>query len=298
MLAVFAMWASAQGTTATDSVQILTTEHFAIYWLTSGPNAPLPADVDVNGRPDYVDTAAKNLEAVYRILSDSLHYKKPRGRTMTRYTGRAVPSGLFPVEIVDLATVDNYTAGMRIYSLALDSSDFHDGGSGSLIHLENDFLQGGVDSIWVAIRGVIYRNWATEPYTGLKVAAARSVYHAFTYEYDNIWRYAFHDMATTWFESWYAPETQAHWRYLPLFRDNLLRGSFDGNNQQANGNYLYLKAMVDLYGPHVIRKLWEDRAALGAGNNDAAWFKNAWNRLKIDTISNLTKYYGLNAVKL
>jgi hypothetical protein len=48
----------------------------------------------------------------------------------------------------------------------------------------------------------------------------------------------------------------------------------------------------------VIRKLWEDRAAIGAGNDDAAWFTAAWKRLKIDTISNLTKYYGTNAVKL
>lgn len=291
----FASWA---GAATTDSVQVYTTQHFAIYWIATGPNAPVARDADGNGRPDYIDTAAKDLEATYHVLADSLHYRVPRGQTTTIHTRRQVPSGLYPVEILDLATADSKWQGTRMYGCIHDSSESPDHSPGTQLWLENDFLDHGTDSIWVAIRGVIYRNWVKEPYTALKFAVAHELYHAFTYEYDYTWTYAFHEMAAVWFESWYAPETQNHWRYLPLFRDNLLRGAFDNYNQQGYGNFLYLKAMVDLYGVDVIRKLWEDRAAIGAGNDDAAWFKAAWKRLKIDTISNLTKYYGTNAVKL
>lgn len=282
----------------TDSVQVYTTKHFAIYWLNAGPNAPVARDADQNGRPDYIDTTAADLEATYRVLADSLHYRLPRGQTTTIYTKQSVPSGLYPVEILDLATANSYWKGTRTYGVVHDSTKSPDKSPGSQIWLENDFLDNGTDSIWVAIRGTIYRNWVKEPYTALKFAVAHELYHAFTYEYDAVWKYAFHEMAAVWFESWYAPETQNHWRYLPLFRDNLLRGAFDNGNQQGYGNYLYLKAIVDLYGVDVIRKLWENRATSAPGNDDAAWFSAAWKKLKIDTISHLTKYYGENAVRL
>lgn len=283
---------------ADDSVQVYTTTHFAIYWLTSGANAPVAGDADNNGRPDYVDTAAKDLEATYTMLADSLHYKKPRAQTTTIHTKRAVPSGLYPVEILDLATANSYWKGTGTYTCIHDSSESPDGSLGTQIWLENDFLDNGKDSIVVGIRGVIYHNWVKAPYTALKFAVAHGLYHAFTYEYDAYWRYAFKEMSAIWFESWYAPETQNHWRFLPLFRDNLVAGAFSNNAQQGPGNFVILKAMVDLYGVDVIRKLWEDRAANSAGNDDAAWFKLAWNRLKLDTISNLTRYYAENAVKL
>jgi hypothetical protein len=283
---------------ADDSVQVYTTTHFAIYWLTSGANAPVAGDADNNGRPDYVDTAAKDLEATYAMLADSLHYKKPRAQTTTIHTKRAVPSGLYPVEILDLATADSYWKGTGTYGCIHDSSESPDGNPGTQIWLENDFLDNGKDSIVVGIRGVIYHNWVKAPYTALKFAVAHELYHAFTYEYDDYWRYAFTEMSAVWFESWYAPETQNHWRYLPLFRDHLVAGAFSNNAQQGYGNFVILKAMVDLYGVHSIRKLWEDRAANDAGNDDAAWFKDAWKRLKLDTISHLTRYYGENAVKL
>lgn len=283
---------------ATDSVQVFKTKHFAIYWLTSGPNAPVSRDADGNGRPDYVDTAAADLEAAYAMLADSLHYRLPLGQTMTSYTKRSVPDGLYPVEILDLATANPFWKGTKTSSCILDSASSPNGSDGSQIWLENDFLDHGTDSIWVMIRGVVYRNWVKEPYTALKFATAHSLYHAFTYSYDYYWKYAFHEMAAVWFESWYAPETQNYWRYLPLFRDNLIAGAFRNNNQQSYGNYLYIKALVDLYGTDVVRKLWEDRANYSPGNDDAVWFTAAWKRLGIDTISNVTKYYAENAVKL
>lgn len=286
------------GARAADSVQVHTTAHFAIYWFTSGPNAPVSRDSDGNGRPDYVDTAAANLEATYKMLADSLHYRKPRAQSTTFYTKRDVPDGLYPVEILDLATADPYWKKTGTYGTILDSLEYLNGHGGTSIWLENNFLDNEKDSIVVGIRGVRYRNWVLEPYMALKFAAAHELYHAFTYEYEYDWLYAFHEMAAVWFESWYAPETRNHWRYLPLFRDNLGMGAFNNAAQQGYGNYLYLKAMVDLYGPHVIRKLWEDRAANSAGNDDQIWFKAAWGRLKIDTISRLTRYYGENAVRL
>jgi len=287
----------AVGQTA-DSVQLLKTKHFAIYWLTSGPNAPVSRDADGNGRPDYVDTAAADLEAAYSMLADSLHYRLPLGQTMTSYTKRMVPDGLYPVEILDLATANSFWKGTKTSSCVLDSASSPNGSDGSQIWLENDFLDHGTDSIWVMIRGVVYRNWVKEPYTALKFATAHSLYHAFTYSYDYYWKYAFHEMAAVWFESWYAPETQNYWRYLPLFRDNLLAGAFSNNAQQSYGNYLYIKALVDLYGTDIVRKLWEDRAKYSPDNDDAVWFTAAWKRLKIDTLSTLEKYYSINAVKL
>ena len=281
----------------TDSVQVLKTKHFAIYWLTSGPNAPVSRDADGNGRPDYVDTAAADLEAAYSMLADSLHYRLPLGQTMTSYTKRMVPDGLYPVEILDLATANPYWKGTKTYSCVLDSASSPNGSDGSQIWLENDFLDHGTDSIWVMIRGVVYRNWVKEPYTALKFATAHSLYHAFTYSYDYYWKYAFHEMAAVWFESWYAPETQNYWRYLPLFRDYLMVGAFSNSNQQSYGNYLYIQALVDLYGTDIVRKLWEDRAKYSPDNDDAAWFTAAWKRLGIDTISRVTKYYAENVVK-
>ncbi len=291
-------WGTLLGAATSDSVQVLTTTHFAIYWLNGGPNAPVAGDADLNGRPDYVDSAAANLEATYRVLADSLHYRLPRAQTTTIYTHRKVSSGLYPVEILDLATANSYWQGTGTYGCIHDSSESPDGHPGTQIWLENDFLDNGTDSIVVGIRGQIFHNWVKAPYKALKFAVAHELYHAFTYEYDDVWTYAFHEMSAVWFESWYAPELQNHWRYLPLFRDNLLYGAFNNSAQQGYGNYLYLKAIVDLYGVNAIRKLWEDRAALAPGNDDAAWFKSAWARMKLDTISNLTRYYGENAVKL
>jgi len=287
----------AVGQTA-DSVQLLKTKHFAIYWLTSGPNAPVSRDADGNGRPDYVDTAAADLEAAYSMLADSLHYRLPLGQTMTSYTKRMVPDGLYPVEILDLATANSFWKGTKTSSCVLDSASSPNGSDGSQIWLENDFLDHGTDSIWVMIRGVVYRNWVKEPYTALKFATAHSLYHAFTYSYDYYWKYAFHEMAAVWFESWYAPETQNYWRYLPLFRDNLIAGAFDNSNQQAYGNFLYIKSVVESYGVDVVRKLWEDRSLNSPGNDDLLWFREAWERMGIGEISKVTNYYAINSAKL
>lgn len=139
----------------------------------------------------------------------------------TRYTKRTVPDGLYPVEILDLATADAYWKGTRSYGCILYSAKFGFGHSRTSIWLENNFLDNETDSIVVVIRGVRYRNWVRQPYLGLKFAVARELYHAFTYEYDPCWIYAFHAMASTWFESWCAPETRNHWRYLHC--DALLR---------------------------------------------------------------------------
>lgn len=283
---------------ATDSVEVYKTTHFAVYWLNTGVHAPVGRDQDGNGRPDYVDSAAFHLERGYKVLSDSLKYRKPQGQKTTLYTQRAVPDGLYPVEILDIAQANPYFRGNRVYGQIFDSSESVDGKGGSLIWLENDFLDGGKDSIRVVIRGVAYRNWVKEPFEGLKAAVAHELYHAFTYEYDWQAKTSFHEMTAVWFESWFAPETQNHWQYLPRFRDNLWRGVWDNSNQQSYGNYLFIRAMVDLYGTDVVRKLWEERIGASGIFVDLEWFDMAWPRIKVDTISNLTDYYGLNAVKL
>jgi len=146
------------------------TEHFIIYYVTEGTHA-----VKTQA---YIDSLAKYLEYAYNLHKDTLGMKSIFGLDTSYYYEKIVPSGLYPVEVIDTGA-EKYCGA---YGLTFPNDIRMP--RKTQIAIENDFIYGvncpevgkrQGDPFTSNIHGNYSKNW----YLALKVTVFHELYHSF-----------------------------------------------------------------------------------------------------------------------
>jgi len=154
------------------------TENFIIYYTTSGPHK-----IRTN---EYIDSIASYLEQAYKLHKDTLGMKGISGVQKTFQYRKNVPSGLYPVEVIDTGLLRHYegeyakTFGLTFH---LDNNKPKE----TEIIIENDFsygadCSGNPSTFHFSSQSVdYYEEWKLI----LKATTFHELYHAFQSTYYN-----------------------------------------------------------------------------------------------------------------
>jgi len=147
----------------------LTKKNFIIYYVTEG--------TDAIRTTAYIDSLAKYLEDAYEFHQNTLGMKRISGATQTAFYEQAVPSGRYPIEVIDTGDWwDQWFCGT--YGITLPYA------GKTQIAIENDFIYGAAcrdvgkrkgDPFTSSINGDYSKNW----HLALKVTVFHELYHSF-----------------------------------------------------------------------------------------------------------------------
>jgi hypothetical protein len=214
-----------------DSVFVHTTSHFRIYYAQTGPHKVLGASA-ATGRPAYVDTLAKALEAAWKNHTEALGMRPPKPMARTTHYQRSDYPELYPVEIIELTLLRNtdYIMGgpcQGCYGLSYpgDASD----PEATELLIDNDFLYASDTDTEIEVQGgtCSYTNAETPLVSNgvdyhaqwpkaLRVTANHELYHGVQLRYldfrkhDSFW----FEASATGVEEIGASDVNDYWQYL------------------------------------------------------------------------------------
>jgi len=221
-------------------VQNKRTTHFIIYYVNEGTNAAKPA---------YIDSLAKYLEQAYDLHKNTLGMKKISGMSPTSFYERVVPSGLYPVEVIDTGEWGYCGA----YGLTFPNP--YSRARESLIAIENDFIYGvncptigkrKGDPFTSGINGDYSQKW----HLALKVTVFHELYHSF-----QLTQFDFLNHDTFWMEASAAgveeigaPEVNDYIEYLRYYPNpgKSMENLKDGEEYGYASLYLFLSSELGL----------------------------------------------------
>ena len=237
-----------------ETAQEHLTEHFALYYFNSGPHAVPQFDGNGNSVPDYIDSLGVYAEETWDMLIDSLEYKEPAKRRTLTSGNNIVPSGKFPIEVVDIGTVIPILKGNALMGMAR-TRRYDPDSLGAILYIENDFFYNdGQDTIKSYLYDSLLYDYGKDKFTGLKLTMSHEFYHIVQFEYDDKNIGPFHESSAVWFEDFHRPEINDYWQYIPVFVENLPGGIFVPG-RAAYGNSYYLK----IFSFNEILKFWKER---------------------------------------
>jgi len=288
------------GRTLADAApRLLETAHFAIFYQTTGPHAVAGAGVDLdgNGHPDNVDSTGAIAERVWRLGIDTLGYLKPIPYDTTLAYQAVVPSGKFPIEVIDIPTVVPDWGGKRYMGYATPPNT--ENGRRQQLVIENDFVDtkdrmaiqvkvdpintNGVDSLLI--------DYSKDPLRGWKVAIAHEFYHNLQHRYDARYLYGFHEMSAVWFATRCYPEVKHHWQYYPGYVKNISISAFNTDDMGPYENFPFVTAMTTALGDGILKDLWSVRLKTFTGDENF-WLRDAFDTLKVDATLFTKAYVG------
>jgi len=189
------------------------TEHFIIFYVTEGQHKVKTTA--------YIDALAIYLEQAYSLHKNTLGMKYISGTSQTAFYGKSVPSGRYPVEVIDTGAWDREYCGT--YGLTFPNGTPRE----TQISIENDFVYGvncpevgkmKGDHFTSSLNGDYSINWQL----ALKVTVFHELYHSFQLtqfdfsKYDTFWLEA----SAAGVEEIGAPEVDDYISYLPsVFRN-------------------------------------------------------------------------------
>ncbi|MDR2554988.1 MAG: hypothetical protein LBC64_06120 [Fibromonadaceae bacterium] len=160
------------------------TTHFIIYYMTEGPHAVRTLA--------YIDSLAKYLEQAYDLHKNTLGMERISGASVTVFYEQSVPSGRYPVEVVDtgVGTGGRYCG---TYGLTFHTNDRKP--EETQIAIENDFIYGM--NCPTARKGDPFtsstHDYSKDWHLALKVTTFHELYHSFQStqfdfsRYDTFW---------------------------------------------------------------------------------------------------------------
>jgi hypothetical protein len=264
------------------SPQVYQTQHFAIFYTTTGAHAVAQAGlgVDGSGVPRVIDSMGQLAEQVWRVAIDTLGYPVPGGIDSVLGFGVKNTTGKFPVEVMDLATADPSFQGQALVGFATNPSQDASSKKGMELLVENDFLDGGTTPIRVIVDPVnnngdsVLYDYSKDPLKGWAVALAHEFYHNLQYEYDYGFTYAFHEMTATWFPMRVFPNIHHEWGYFKGFMSNLRWSAFSTNGSDPYYNYVLISELAHVYGDNVLKQLWPLHATDFTGSEEIWYHKS------------------------
>ena len=203
--------------------------HFRVHYDLAGTDAPDLTDTDLNGVPDYVDSALVYLEYAWKIIVVDLGYGPPK------FDGTKGGSrDVVDCYMKELSPEKNY---------GYTSPD--DNGSGSsYILIDNDFSE------------AIY---PTKGYDALKVTTAHEFFHVIHYTYyggsDAIW---WMEQSAVWLEDRAWDDVDDYINYLYLLFDERDLPLDSSNGSFMYGATLFAFHIAQKYGEDTIRLIWNE----------------------------------------
>ncbi|MCD6595602.1 T9SS type A sorting domain-containing protein [bacterium] len=230
------------------------TEHFKLWYDTTGNDAVYPTDTDDDGIPDYIEQAGIYLEHAWSIVIDSLGYKQP------------LPDTLWIPDTADFggdARLDVYFSNM-----------------GSGLYGKTELRASHIDSIcnkataYIEIQSDMTRleSYADNPFPPLKVTCAHEFFHTvqFAYhcptdaEYSNfIW---WMEATAVFNEEFCYDDINDYYLYLKEFQENPQVPLFvkDAGITTEYGGVIFPIFLEEFYSPdsvrftgYLIERIWE-----------------------------------------
>jgi hypothetical protein len=277
--------------------QVYTTSHFAIVYTTSGVDAITQGGLGLDGQgvPKVVDSIGVLAEQVWRLAIDTMGYPAPPATDSAFVFGVKLPAGKFPIEILDLANLDNSFSGEGAMGYAVDPSVDPAGLNRMELLLENDFVDGGTAQPIRVIVDPINNNgdsllidYSKDPLKGWSVALANKFYHNIEYEYD---RYLgpLQQMAAVWFATRAFPNIHHEWQYYPKFMGHIDQPVFRGPEIYSNENFLFVTELIAVYGEGILKDLWPLEISDSTGNAEA-WFNHVIKLTNRDEVAFTSNY--------
>jgi len=197
---------------SSDGVQERITSHFIIFYVTEGQHAIKTSA--------YIDSLAKYLEEAYDFHKNTLGMKSILGPSRTDFYDKVVPSGLYPIAVMDIGVWEkeyendpDYCGTFGMTSPSYYSRTIRE----TQIFMENDFIYGaGCPAAGKPFRPDYLRNW----HLALKVTVYHELYHSF--QFFHLAQFNFYTGNTFWMEAsaagveeMGAPEVNDYISYLP-----------------------------------------------------------------------------------
>ena len=206
--------------------------HFHIHYATSGDDAPPLADANADGIPDWVETVASVMEAIYTREVLDLGYQP------------APTVGGQPYDIY----LKNNVGGQVATYLGITQSDtpLSSTSYSSFITLDNDYAEFSV---------------RYTPLQYLKVTAAHEYHHGIQYGYNFYFDSWYAEASSTWIEDEVYDSVNQLYDYLPYYLQNpglALNISPSVYTGGGYGRWVFNRYLAEINGRAVVRSVWEN----------------------------------------
>ncbi|MGH2801065.1 MAG: MXAN_6640 family putative metalloprotease, partial [Thermoleophilaceae bacterium] len=229
-------------------------DHLCIHWVDTGPDAPPPADSNMDGIPDHVDKTLAVFQEVWAHEIDTLGYREPLDDGVKGGDGR------FDVYLDDL--------GPGLFGYCAPDSDYVDDPDHAF-----DFafpIYCVVDNDYIASQFPL----PPEPDAFLKVTAAHEFFHAVqgAYDFGEDW-WLMEGTATNMEETVYPTIDDNVFfldNYSPLTRPRSPLDRWGAGDGSEYGSWIFWRYLEEkIYGgdPSVIMRVW-GRAAWAFGPDE------------------------------
>ncbi len=211
--------------------------HFRVHYDTTGYNAPVMIDADMNGIPDYIDSTCVYLEYAWSLLIDTYGFKRPLS-----------DNGQGGGDEID-CYVKNFGTGGYGYT---EPITYNGGPSASYMFIDNDYLES---------------QYAAKGYDALKVTTAHEFLHTIHFshvvDFNLSW---WMEQNAVWMEDFAWDDVNDYLAYLTFFfnpvDDFPNRTPLDYNG----GNFMYGAGIWAMYlagkfGPEIIEDSWKRLAS-------------------------------------
>ncbi|MFZ3208658.1 MAG: MXAN_6640 family putative metalloprotease [Geobacteraceae bacterium] len=219
--------------------------HFSIHFAITGSDAPPLADGDENGIPDWVETVADVLEAVYSREISVFGYRPPPT------TG----GGPYDVYLQDLASTSQYGYTESDIPADADSTSYT-----SFMVIDNDFAES------------IYLSGSRTPLMALQIAAAHEFQHAVQYGYNYYFDPWYAEASAAWMEDEVYDSVNQLYTYLPAYFSNTILPIDTAVSTTTGGGYgrwLFNRYINESFPSRPInREIWERLATKTSGVGD------------------------------
>lgn len=213
------------------------TDHFKLWYTTSGNNAVPATDRNSNSIPDYIENAAKYCEESYSHMVNTLKYLPPP--TTSKYPKIYV-----------------YFINMSYFGWT-DYGEYPDDTSGEntliAIHKDMSFAPNNDDPEG-KIKGA------------LKVTIAHELFHAVKASYDweeEVW---WDEATSVWMEDEVYDEVNDYLRYLKSWFADPSVPLDKKNSWHEYGSVIFAKYLSENYGKDIVKEIWEKCKAIPKQN--------------------------------
>jgi len=230
--------------------------YFELHWDDSSTHAVPQEDLDGNGYPDYIDSAAVILDHVREIEVEQMGYLAPPGID----GNPAIPYHIYFTNHYKYGE----TTKVDTVQVNLPDTTFT-----SYIELDNNYSE---------------YYFPTKGLDGLRVTAAHEFHHAIQLGYTyRVYDMYFREMTSTWMEEVLYPEIDDYINYLDYFFKVVSNSRFNfAGSTYPYANSLYLHMLEKHHGTSIVRSIWDmmkTEKSLSAlistlEQNNTTWFES------------------------
>jgi len=218
------------------------TEHFRLWYDTSGTDAVFPDDDDDNGIPDYIEKAGEYFEYAWNIVIDSLGYREP------------IPDSMWLSDSMEYggdSRVDVYFIfmGLGIYGVTMMRESNPD----SISTKATAFIEIQSDMTRIA-------DYADNPYPPLMVTCAHEFMHTVQFAYRYPANDTEYEMSIWWMEAtavfneeFCFNDVNDYYLYLPRFQENPEIALFENDSRVVYGAVIFPMFIEEFFAPESIR---------------------------------------------